>query len=499
MDVNPILMAVDDEFEGVAEVPALSSIISESEWVRAAVVGAPRLERQTEDAQRTVDVPIAMVLTNEQVRFAAARTLGDPDAEEAGSLAYRDLAGADVTRGVLELSTVDGITWRVPLPAADAAAEDAIARDLLWLGELRSRVIAARNDVDLAVGRIDSAAGDRDWEEGTDRYAATRATLDDLVQLIDLTDGIAAADLAPELTSVERRLERAQAMLLIQRAQSRLTLGQQLMENGDIEQASEVLDTAYDDYESAPAHATALDRGDAFVFGEQRAVETRLERLRWEMEAVAAEPLRQAHEAKMLAQSTADPDDTLEHWERAFHRFGATLALEWGEDEFVARDHEAIREELANAAGQLLAIHQTLARTSWDAGVEHQEAGAAKVAIRKLESAVDHLERAHEIAIEFRPEAASDMEARLKSMQDGVRRVREHGAPGSAEPPTAEETATEETDVITASELSQLDTHQEIALGPDAEVGSPEQVESSEGPAFELESEELDLEPEDPA
>lgn len=492
MDRNPPLVAVDDEYAGVAGASTFQSITSESETVRAAVVGAPRLERHEAKAQRTVDVPIAMVVTDRHVRFAAAGALGDPTADEAGSIAYRDLAGAAVTRGVLELSTVDGITWRVPLPAADAAAEDAIARDLLWIGELRSRVVAARNDVELAVGRIESAAGERAWDEGTKRYTAARTTLDDLVQSIDLTDGVAEVDLAPELTSMERRLERAYTILLIRRAQSRLTLGQQLMENGDVEQAAEVLDTAYGDYEEASAHATALERGDAFVFGEQRAVETRLERLRWEMEAVAAEPRRQAHEAKLLARATADPDETLEHWERAFHRFGSTLALDWGDDEFVAQDREAVREELANAAGQLLAIHQTLARTSWDSGVEHHADGEVKAAIRKLESAVDHLERAHEIALEFRPEAASDMEARLESMRNGVRRVREHGAPDSDGTTPPEESPPRESDVITANELSDMDTHQEITLGPGAEVGTSESGGSAAGPT-------LDLEPEDPA
>lgn len=459
---NSPLVAVNSDIEGATGGERLLNIIPESERLRAAVVGAAGLRRIDANGERTVDVPIAMLLTDRRIVFAAVSSGGLGPADDARSIPYKALAGIDLAGGRLEFTTTGGVTWSVGLPAADGAAEDAIARDLLWIGRVRSRVVAVRNDVDLAAGRIDEAAEGRAWSAGVERYTAARRALDELVQAVDLTEPVADGALAPELSDIERALERAYTNLVIGRAQSRLTLGQQLMENGDVEQASEVLETAHEDYAAAERHATALERGDMFRFGEQRTIETRLKRLGWEMEAVAAEPLRQAHEAKMLAQSTRDTDATVAHWERAFHRFGTALALDWGdEDRYVGHDRERVREELSNAAGQLLAIHQTLARTSWDAGVEHHAAGETKPAIRQLESAIDHLERAHDLAGQFRPSAAAEMARRLESMREGRRRVRFHGSPDESSQSEAEpvgQSTREMPAAISPSELSEMDS-----------------------------------------
>lgn len=473
MDQNRPYVANPEESAGPVAPEALDSIVSESERVRTAVVGPAGLRRVEGDEERHVDVAVALVLTNRRIIFTAADSIGADDCA-AGSLGFHELAAVDVGEDRLELSTTDGVTWRFPLPGEASDRTDAVVRDLGWIGNVRGRVVAARNDVELAAGAIRDAAADRNWEAGTDAYRDARATLDEVIQAIQLTKPVAEEHLAPNVTELERTLEGAYADLLVDRARSRLTLGQQLTENGDVEQAAEVLDGARADYEVANAHADALERGDAFRFGEQRALLNRLERLEWEVEAVIAEPLRQAHEAKLLARSTTDPAETLDYWETAFHRFGTVVALDDGDtnDGFVG-DRSAVRSELGNAAGQLLGIHQTLARTAWDAGVECHEAGDTEGAAEQLSSAVEHLERAHELAVEFRPEDASAMEDRLASMRDGLRRVRLGQESVDADGTTTESTPdtepseTGDREPITASELADLDTHHEIALDPD--------------------------------
>lgn len=485
MDRNKPLVAVEGEFEGGVDERSLVSITDESEWVRAGIVGIEGLRRREGEEERSVETPIAGVLTDRRIVVLPAAAVGDPESAETGEIAYSELAGVDRQGGAVALSTTDGVTWEVPLPGADPQVEDAIARELLWIGRVRRRIVAARNDVDLAAGEIRAAAEDLNWADGLDRYREVRATLDDLCQSVFLTESVHESALGPELTSIERDLERAHVELLVERAGSRLTLGQQLMDNGDVEQAGAVLETAYEDFDAATAHAAALQRSDAFRFGDQRAVEERLERLGWEVEAVAAEPLRHAYEAKMLARSTRDPDETLEHWERAIHRFGAALALDWAEEErFTGVDREAVREELGNAAGQLLAVHGTLARTNWDSGVEHLGADEPKPAIERLTTAIDHLERARELAAEFRPDAVEDLERRLEAMREGCRRVRYHGPPIPDDAPRRTEPADDDTsrpERITADELSELDSRRS--------PGGPGGVEKSGGGEVLIEAE----------
>ena len=467
MDQNRSTVANPTEVAGPVSAAALEDIVSESERVRAAVVGPAGLRRVEGADERRVDAAVALVLTDRRIVFTAADSIGSDDTA-AGSLEFHELAAVDVGEDRLELSTTGGVTWRFPLPAEGSERTDAVARDLGWIGHVRGRVVAARNDVQLAAGAIGDAAGNRNWEAGTETYRDARATLDEVIQAVQRTTPVAQEHLAPDVTELERTLEGTYADLLVDRARSRLTLGQQLTENGDVEQAAEVLEGARADYETANAHAEALERGDAFRFGEQRALVNRLERLEWEVEAVTAEPLRQAHESKLLAESSDDPETALDHWEVAFHRFGTVLALEPASGVDAVDDRATIRAELGNAAEQLLAIHEALARAEWDAGVDSHEAGDVAAAIDPLANAVDHLERAHELASEFRPDAAPAVADRLSALRDGLDRVRAtaEGSPdGDAGADVEESTGEDERSQITASELADLDTHQEIALG----------------------------------
>lgn len=481
MDQNGPYIADSTEIEDSLTTADIESITDESESVRAAVVGPDGLSRRDDGDERRVDVTVVLVETDRRIVFAEADAL----ATAAGSIRFPELGGTDVDANGITLTTTDGVIWRFPFPEGDDRLER-IAAELRWLGRVRGAVVAASNDVDLAAGTIRTRAAARDWEDGDAAYRDARGTLDDVIGMVQRTAPIDEEVLAPELTGLERTLECAYAELLIERASSRLTLGQQLMENGDIRQAADVLEDARADHAAATLHADAVERGDAFRFGEQRELEDRLQRLDWEMQAVAAEPLRQAHEAKMLARSTSDPDETVEHWERAFERFGTVLALDWGgDDRYVAEDPAAVREELANAAGQLLAVHGTLARTNWDAGVDHQAAGEAKPAINRLSTAADHLERAHELAEEFRPDAAPEMARRLDSMREGLERLRYHASPADVETPDSApaddpSTAREAPAAISAAELSELDAQDDDALESAPDVEAPEEGEGAE-------------------
>lgn len=494
----PLIAATSDTSDALVSAD-LESITFENETVRAAAVGRDGLHRLSADEERHVEITVVMVVTDRRVVFVAADALGDDPDAGAGSIAYADLAGVDLEAGVLTFATTDDLSWRFSLPDGTDGAAAAIGADLRWIGRVRNRLLATRNDVELAAGTIRVHADGREWERGTSTYRETRSALDELVGMVQRTTPIPDGVLAPELNRLERTLECAYAELLIERANSRLTLGQQCLSNGDVEQAAGVLEEAVADHRAAQQHADSVQRGDAFQFGEQRELDERMERLEWEMQAVAAEPLRQAQEAKMLARSTSDPDRTVEHWQRAVDRFGAVLALEWGpDDRYLAEDPDAVREELVDAAGQLLAVHQTLARTEWDAGVEHHEAGEPKPAIRHLTAAIDHLERAHELAEEYRPDAADELRRRLESMREGRDRVRYHASPfepadeesqaAADGPATGIERTDEEPATITADELSAIDTHVEVTLGSDATLD----LEGGKGRELVLDAEDAD-------
>lgn len=433
------------------------NITDDTERVRAAVTGSRGLIRVADGGERRVECDVAMVVTDRRVAFAEA-TAGAP-ATDAGAIAYGDLAAVEVDDGRLVLSLAEGVRWAFPLPETDADVIDDIVRHLRWVGEVRGRVLACRNDLELAAGRIREAAADRNWDEATDAYRRIRDRLDGLIGAVQWTDPIDDDVLAPELTGMERTLERAYARLFIERAESQLALGSQLVDTEDYDRAGKVLGQAREYYERARDRADAVERPDAFRFGEQRDLRDDLDRLAWELDTVAAEPLRQAHEARIRAVDTDDPAEAVDHWEAAFRRYGSVLAL--GPDgECLAGDLDEIRAELDRAADRLVSRHRELATDSWDHGVDLEAEGDIEAAIRTCETATDHLERAHELAVAFRPDDAADIEDRLDRMTHAVEGMREALDGGSAD----DGTAPPEGSAGAAPSLADIDTHHEITM-----------------------------------
>lgn len=395
------------------------------------------LTRREGDDERRVDVPIVVVATDRRVLFVSADPAHRDGGVDAGALAYADLAAVAVAGDRVELTTTDGVEWVVDLPSDAAGSVDALVRHLDWIGSVREQVRACGANVGDAVDEIQWHVDATDWDPASAVYDETRATLDAAILAVQLVGPIQDAVLAPRLTELERSLEAAYAESLLARAESRLSLGQQLIEEEVYDRACVLLEGAREDYRVADEHATAVERGDAFQFGQQRTIHDRLERLDWEIEAVAAAPLRRAYEAKAGAQSADEATAKVERWERAFRRFGRVLAqLTDEEDPAFSGDPAVLREEAVDAAGQLVAIHRTMARVEWDEGVDRATADENRSAVRRFGAGIEHAERAVGLAERFRPEAAAEMEPlveRMRSARDRFRDTRDSTAVVSTE------------------------------------------------------------------
>ena len=480
-DENPPESLESGGARGAPTEELLTNITDDNERVRAAFTSPDGLTRISGEQERHVAVAVVMVVTDKRILFVASNQTGDDIGADAGALAYDDLA-AVATEGdepsILALSMANGVRWEFPLPDADPDVIDSVVRHLRWVGELRSRLVACKNDLELAAGEIHDHADSMDWEDAEAVYADHRETLDRLIGAVQWTDPIDDHVIAPELTEMERTLERAYARLAIERAQSQLELGQQLVENEDYGQARTVLQSAQDQYERATGRADAIERGDAFRFGEQRELREELDRLEWEIEAVAAEPIRRAHEAKIMATNARQSAVAVDHWETAFRRYGNVLTLDWGDDDKnFAGDPEEIRAEMLTAATELIECHCDLAREKWNEGVTLERNDAVKDALRACTDATEHLDRAAELATEFHPGDTTAIERRRDGMKASLREMRDTA---TVEPPADGETQGETTDedseteppAGSAEDLLDLDTHQEITFDAKVEEGT---------------------------
>lgn len=475
-DQNPQSSSGSGQAEGTFAGEVLSVITDDNERVRAAFKTPGGLTHVGTDDQRHIATTAAMVVTDRRVLF-----MTDPSADldpesDVYAVTYADIGAVSVVgddRDILSISTAGGERWQFPLPETDPDTVGAVVRHLRWVGELRSRLLAAKNDVELAAGEIRDHAAAMDWEDAEATYEEMRQRIDRLVMGAQWTEPIDDDVIAPELTTIERKLEYAYARLFVERAHSQLELGTQLVENEDYDQGQTVLQAAREHYERAADRADAVERGDAFRFGEQRELQEELDRLRWEIEAVAAEPIRQAHEARILGTNADDPAVAVDHWEAAFRRYGTVLSLEWGDDGcYFPGDPDEIQADMAAVGDRLVECHRELARDRWDQGIQAEQDGEVKEAIRACSDAVEHLERARELATEFRPEDADDIGDRRQRMEQAVEAMRETAPvehPDTA--PAGDEPATDDPEAETGAEddLLDIDTHQDITLDMDIE------------------------------
>ncbi|MFB6233370.1 MAG: hypothetical protein ABEH61_03830 [Haloarculaceae archaeon] len=258
-------------------------IIADSETVVGTLVSREGLAYEDGGNRRQVPGPVVVVATDRRVVFATE----DGRDIDAGSLGYGEVASVESGDDEVAVVTTDGV--RCELTHGPNGSPDGTVSHLRWVGELRNRLLACRNDVELAAGAIRDYASSRECEEAGEHYRELRTRLDGLVDDVQRTRPIPDAVLAPELTAMERTLERAGAQFRVARAETALRAARHLLDTDRFEQAGMALETAWSHADRARSHVASAERGDGFQFGRQRAIRSSLDRLFSDIEALARE------------------------------------------------------------------------------------------------------------------------------------------------------------------------------------------------------------------
>ena len=474
---NPPESSDSESARGALTEEMLSNITDDTERVRAAFTSPEGLSRISGDEERHVAYAVVMVVTDRRILFVAGESSPGELGPDAGSLAYDDIAAVAVEGSdpaVLALSMANGVRWEFPLPDVDPNIVDSVVRHLRWVGELRSRIVACQNDLEIAAGEIRDHAEAMEWERAEQIYGTHRDRLDQLIDAVQWTRPVEDHLLAPELTDMERTLERGYARLFIERTESQLELGQQLVENEDYDQARKVLQTAQEHHQRADDRAETVERGDDFRFGEQRELREELDRLQWEIEAVAAEPIRRAHEAKVHAEKADDPSEAVDHWETAFRRYGNVLTLDWSDDDHsFTGNRDDVSEGMRTAARELVDVHRELAQKCWDEGGTLRNDEEIKSALRACTEARDHVDRALELAEEFKPSVAPAIEDRRTSIEQTLWELRNTATVDRSESTDEPESeAQTETAASGSEEITEMDTHQDVTFEATVQEGT---------------------------
>jgi len=405
----------------------IQRVSEEQERPRAALIGTDGVVRE-ENGEENLGSPAVVVVTNARVMFVVPDRSRELNLRE-WSVHYGEIADVSIERGAqsrIEVRTCDGVEWRCTLSDTDPGVLDAVARHLRWVNYVRGRVLTLETQVEEAADEIRGHADSMDWDAAQETYQDIRRSLDNLVSAVQITTPTANDTLAPELTDIERTLEEANVRLYIERAGSQLELGRYLVEHEDYDRAADVLERARQLHLRAEGQSDAVRRADAFAFGRQRELTEDLERFEWELKTVAAEPVRQANEATVMAAETDDPDTAVQYWETAVRRYNSILSLDWWRDtQEAAEGISDVCAERDQAVVGLVESHTEVASKRRCEAVRNRERGDTTGAIERFEEAVTHLERANELAEEFDYDDADDIRSKLTEVRRTIESLRE--------------------------------------------------------------------------
>lgn len=496
--------------DSLPSLPIPEDIIDDNEGVALALVSQEGILKEVGDQSHRIDLPVGMVVTDRRLLFAALEGEGS----DAGELQYGEVANIGLDSETLVITGTDGVTWQFPLVNPDHERVDIAVRHLLWIGRVRRRIVSLSNDVELTTGKIAELSDDLEWKEALATYRYTRWQLDVVISLVQATTVIRDTVLAPELTEIDRQLEMAVARSLIDRAHSQLDVARQLVEYESFGQARTLFQDAHEFYRRAEGHSEEVTRSDAFQFGKQRELTRSLEELGWEIESAAAEPLQQANEAKVTAEDADNLTEEIDHMESAFRKYQGVLELEWSDDRQFTGDPESARHELTETVTRLIELHERAARSFWNEGSSLEGEGDTSSALKTCRTALEHLERAHELAEEFDRPQAGNFETQLKNMFELYLDMREQtderseaidsaeadsGVGSGSEAPSESEEPASLSDIPetgtrprkpapSLEDLAEMDTHHEITLdlegGDDTptlseELAEPEAIETT--------------------
>ncbi|WP_415383151.1 restriction endonuclease [Halosimplex sp. TS25] len=406
------------------------------------------------------DHTAAALVTDARVLFAVGRADGD----RTRSVALSDVVDARTEDGflggALVVDTVDGLQYRFPTRGdLDAVREFVDGAAGVWARAERHLEAAAD-----ALDRADAQFGSGDAEGVLPALDEAREALEAARDAAASLDG-AAATLADRFESARGRLRDCERRAYAGRAEAFGERAQARREDGDYEQALDLLERADESY----AAALSVDAG----LPTDRAIERHRDRLATERDRLTSAPLERAEAAVEKASAADDPETAVEWWERALDRYETLRALDWGRGERrFAGDRDTVRERLAIAAEQLVAAHCERARRAIDLA-EDAPPDAAAAADERAASALD---AAHDVARE-----------RVPDELDAVERLRDRLAERRAARSESEGEPSDdarETVVVTpdGDEAPATDVQDDTAAeGDDATTGAGDEDAPSDG------------------
>lgn len=415
---------------------SLRSLVGTGETIEAIVVAGDQplvcdSASGEEVFEPRLDSQSVGVLTDRRIVLAAGA-----DDDPIASIPYREVRAIalDDPREPTEFSvTVEAATtWRlavVPSAQRDAKYGHRLVEKAIDLFE---QIEEATSAVTAARAELVEPIADGDWATTRERYEQLRSTVDCAQVGVENSpfDGVEA--FTQPLDRADSRLEAASVEATLRRVEKLRAVGREWLDEGDVERGARAIETAR---ESLGAVADRADTHD-FVVGGDDATAVRLdslsspvgdasslgdaiERAHEQVDALARRPLANADRRRQRAIETG----SITGLEAALDRYQTLLEVVWSDEEAFGLDRSRLQERVEATASEVIDLRVDIAEAAAayaeDARAEDRPLDAGDA----YRTAVDHYERAHELATVYRagePEPIGDALADVREARKTV-------------------------------------------------------------------------------
>lgn len=342
---------------------------------------------------------------------------------------------------VFSLRSSGGVRWAIPVDATDTVTMVTVLRYVRTGADLYGRAHEATQLVQQRRNDLVTAALDGEDGRVKNLYEGLGDRLEDVRERAEGTPFTEIDTFSETLRLTGRRLDRIHTVALLARIDAVCRADRNSIENGEYEAVAENLGRLTDWYATVRTRvggsdidpfadpAAALSPDD--VYGGTDGVERRHPSPFDAVEAdgavtIAAERIRALVESLLehanhqfaAADETQEEDRRIERLESTLAIYSAVLYDSWGSPELVPTQRQQLRYRREETVAQLIDVRCSVAeRLAW-VGYEALEDEEMSTAIPRFDSALRHLEAAHELAHEFRAGDPAEIAEKWAKLED---------------------------------------------------------------------------------
>ena len=375
--------------------------------------GVTRIEgEETERIVPASGYRAVTALTDRRVQFVVGG--GDSNGDWAADIRLTDVDRVTVDEGLIRSRLTiysDGVQWKIHLKDVSADRIVSFLEDVSW----------AWIQVEELIGDARMHLVDATQHHKSREYDGAHASLAQAREKLDEASDVAGSLAEEASTGIRERISQIESRYRETKRRAHASEATHLVDEAERHWRNDRFAAAYEAYETArEQYETVLD-----IYGlepdKADAMRDRIDHVEHNLDALASAPLEHADEARARALDSEDVTERLGHWQAALEEYRRTLELDWGKDhKRFEGDVDLLRDRAAEAVEGILDARRTLADDYQQRGDEHIEAEAVGEAREAFSEAMTHLEHAHQLAHEFDPEAATDIERRLEMLGDCI-------------------------------------------------------------------------------